>query len=187
MTDGEVKKNPNVKKENLDFGEVKVLTKYEEMEKQLAEYKDTALRRMAELENFRKSNREAARDARERAVGEVITAFLPALDAFERARTMIQDEKTMSGVSIIEDKLKLVLEKYGVTPMETSGDFDPGLQDCVLQVDSPGNAGKVVYEIEKGYYMKGKVLRYAKVAVGREEHPDKDKKPDGESPENKKK
>ena len=104
-----------------------------------------------------------------RSVSEVILSFLPAIDAFSRAEGMITDEKTKSGVCIIKDQLMNVLARYNVTPIDAvDKDFDPTEHECIMQVDSPDKVGKVIYEIEKGYNMNGKVLRYTKVAVGKE-------------------
>ena len=82
---------------------------------------------------------------------------------------MVQDDKTKSGIAIVKDQLLNVLKKYGVTPIDAAdNDFDPAYHECIMQVDSPDKIGKVIYEIEKGYMMGDKVLRYAKVAVGKQ-------------------
>lgn len=158
--------------EKVKFDKVsgKKPSQLDEAKREAAEYKDLALRRMAELENFRKNNMNVAKDTRDRTVGELVLAILPAIDSFSRAESMITDEKTKSGVGIVKDQLLNVLKRYNVTAIDAAGkDFDPSEHECIMQVDSPDKIGKVVYEIEKGYMMNGKVLRYSKVAVGKEE------------------
>lgn len=178
-------KNPNVSEENLEFEKVKKPTKLELAQKEAADYKDMALRKMAEFENYRKNNQNIAKDTRERVIGEVIAAFLPALDAFARAEQMISDEKTKSGINIIKDQLFNVLKRYDVTPMSSvDKDYNPAEEECIMQVESPDKAGKVIYEIEKGYYMNGKVLRYAKVAVGKETETNNKNENNSESEQN---
>ena len=124
---------------------------------------------ISELENFRRNNQNVAKDVRDRTLSEVIREFLPAIDSFSRAEQMVQDDKTKSGIAIVKDQLLNVLKKYGVTPIDAAdNDFDPAYHECIMQVDSPDKIGKVIYEIEKGYMMGDKVLRYAKVAVGKQ-------------------
>lgn len=159
----------NISEDSIKFDKVKKPTQLEQAKQEAAEYKDMALRKMAELENFRRNNQNAAAAARERAIGDVIYAFLPALDAFSRAEEYISDAKTKSGVEMIKEQLLNVLKKYGVTPIEAIGkEFNPAVHECIMQVDSPEMTGKVVYEIERGYMQNDKVLRFAKVAVGKE-------------------
>lgn len=135
---------------------------------EVAEYKDLALRRMAELENYRKNNANLAKDVRERTVSEVIEAILPALDGFARAEELSLDEKVKSGIEIIKEQFLQVLKKYNVTEIEAVGkEFDPSLHECIMQVDDAEMAGKVKYEIQKGYKIGGKVLRYSRVAVAK--------------------
>ena len=145
------------------------ISELEKARKEAAEYKDLALRRMAELENFRRNNQNVAKDVRDRTLSEVIREFLPAIDSFSRAEQMVQDDKTKSGIASVKDQLLNVLKKYGVTPIDAAdNDFDPAYHECIMQVDSRDKIGKVIYEIEKGYMMGDKVLRYAKVAVGKQ-------------------
>src|SRR5574344_607434 len=135
-------------------------TELETARREASEYKDLALRRMAELENFRRNNQNLAKDVRDRTLSEVILQILPAIDSFNRAEEMVSDEKTKSGIGIVKDQLMNVLKKYGVTPIDAiDKDFDPAFHECIMQVDSPDKVGKVSYEIEKGYTMNGKVVK----------------------------
>ena len=68
--------------------ETSEISELEKARKEAAEYKDLALRRMAELENFRRNNQNVAKDVRDRTLSEVIREFLPAIDSFSRAEQM---------------------------------------------------------------------------------------------------
>ena len=133
-----------------------------------AEYKDLALRRIAELENYRKNNQNLAKEVRERTLSEVLENILPAIDGFNRAEELVADEKTKSGIYIIKEQLLQVLNKYNVTPIDAVGtDFDPNVHECIMQVDDNDMVGKVKYEIQKGYRIGDKILRYSRVAVAK--------------------
>lgn len=133
-----------------------------------SEYKDLALRRMAELENYRKNNQNLAKEVRDRTLAEVLESVLPAIDGFNRAEELVFDEKTKSGINIIKEQLLQVLKKYNVTPIEAVGlDFDPTVHECIMQVDDNDMVGKVKYEIQKGYKIGDKILRYSRVAVAK--------------------
>lgn len=144
------------------------LSPLEKAQKEAAEYKDMALRKMAELENYRRNNQNIILDVRERTIREVLENILPALDGFNRASELITDEKTQNGVNIIKEQLLNVLTKYDVTEIEAIGkEFNPELHECIMQVDNPEMSNKIVYEIEKGYKIGDKILRYSRVAVGK--------------------
>lgn len=140
----------------------------EEALKQAAEYKDMALRQRAEFENYRKNNQNLSKEVRERTIVDVLESVLPVLDSFDRAEQAITDENTLTGLSIIKEQFKLVLAKYNVTEIDAAGkDFDPNFHNCIMQVEKEDMAGKVVYEIQKGYMLGDKVLRHSVVAVGK--------------------
>ena len=129
----------------------------EEALKQAAEYKDMALRQRAEFENYRKNNQNLSKEVRERTIVDVLESILPVLDSFDRAEQAITDENTLT-----------VLAKYNVTEIAAAGkDFDPNFHNCIMQVEKEDMAGKVVYEIQKGYMLGDKVLRHSVVAVGK--------------------
>jgi Molecular chaperone GrpE (heat shock protein) len=155
-TDEAAKKEPKAKK----------LTALEAAKKEAAEYKDMALRKMADLENYRRNNQNLAKDVRDRTVREVLEAFLPAVDGFNRAEELVTDEKTKNGIGIIKEQLLQVLKRYNVTEIEAqNAEFDPNLHECIMQVEDAELDGKVKYEIRKGYKIGDAVLRHSQVAV----------------------
>lgn len=130
------------------------------------------LRLMAEFDNFRKRSRKEVETFREYASESVLTAILPVLDDF--ARTLEAMEKTdnlssiKEGIKLVSDKLHKVLEKEGLNSIETAGaEFDSEYHDAIHSVEVPEEKkGKVLEEVEKGYRLKDKVIRYSKVIVG---------------------
>ena len=134
---------------------------------------DRLLRLQAEFENFKK------RAAREKAEfvkfanESLLLDLLPVLDNLERALAAARAEATFAtladGVEMITRLFHSTLEKYGVKPMEAAGQpFDPNLHQAVAQVkSSDGSENHVVDEIQKGYFLEGRVLRAAMVRVSR--------------------
>ena len=134
---------------------------------------DRLLRLQAEFENFKK------RAAREKAEfvkfanESLLLDLLPVLDNLERALAAARAEATFAtladGVEMIARLFHSTLEKYGVKPMEAAGQpFDPNLHQAVAQVkSSDGSENHVVDEIQKGYFLEGRVLRAAMVRVSR--------------------
>lgn len=156
--------------------EEKVLTLEAELKQskeQADDYYARLQRLQAEFDNFRKRTQKEKEETMKYAAERVIEAMLPVLDNFERAVSSSQsnqDFKSFSqGVEMISKQIKNILVKEGLTPIEAVGQpFDPKLHDAVLQVDSvdyPENT--VVEELQKGYYLKDKILRPSMVKVSR--------------------
>ncbi len=100
---------------------------------------------------------------------EVLEELLTVLDSFERAEGAIKDEKTLEGIAIIKEQLQSVLKCYDVTLIDAvDKPFDPKYHNCVMNVEKPEKIGIVVFEAQKGYMIKDKVLRHSVVAVGAE-------------------
>lgn len=156
--------------------EEKVLTLEAELKQskeQAEDYYVRLQRLQAEFDNFRKRSQKEKEENLKYASERVIKEMLPILDNFERAVASSQSSQDFTafsqGVEMILKQMKSGLEKEGLTPIEAVGQpFDPKLHDAVLQVDSedyPENT--VVEELQKGYYLKEKVLRPSMVKVSR--------------------
>lgn len=154
--------------------EEKVLTLEAELMQskgQAEEYYNHLQRLQAEFDNFRKRTQKEKEETVKYAAERIVEALLPVLDNFERAvisSKTSQDFNAFSqGVDMIFKQMQSVLAKEGLTVIEAVGQpFDPKLHDAVLQVDSeehPENT--VVEELQKGYYLKEKVLRPSMVKV----------------------
>jgi molecular chaperone GrpE len=144
-----------------------------ELEEELAVTKDKLLRLYSEFDNFKKRNIRERIEFSKMASADIILAMLPVLDDFERALKSIAETKPdatmMEGINLIYTKMKTALEQKGLKEMKTVGEnFDPDLQDALsnVEVGDKKLKGKVIEEIEKGYYLNGVVLRHAKVIVG---------------------
>ena len=145
----------------------------ESLRNELGEMKDKFIRKVAEFENFRKRTSKERIELIQTAGKDVITDLLEVLDDCERAERQMalsNDEKVKEGVSLVFNKLKNVLAGKGLRPMETiQHDFDPDKHEAITEVPAPSEQlkGKVIDEVQKGYYLNDKIIRYAKVVVGK--------------------
>lgn len=140
---------------------------------ELAELKDKYLRLYADFENFRRRTAKEKLDLISNANEGVLKALIPVVDDFERAMQSIESTNDVAalkeGVSLIYTKLFKTLESKGLKPMTSKGEpFNADLHESVTQFPAPSDdlKGKVIDEIEKGYYLNDKVIRFAKVIVG---------------------
>ncbi|AHF07873.1 nucleotide exchange factor GrpE [Desulfitobacterium metallireducens] len=156
--------------------EEKILTLEAELKQskeQADDYYARLQRLQAEFDNFRKRSQKEREDTLKYASEQVIVAMLPILDNFERAVASSQSNQDfksfLQGVEMILKQMKTGLEKEGLAPIEAVGQtFDPKLHDAVLQVDSEEyKENTVVEELQRGYYLKDKVLRPSMVKVSR--------------------
>ncbi|WP_020604675.1 nucleotide exchange factor GrpE [Spirosoma spitsbergense] len=140
---------------------------------ELAELKDKYLRLYADFENYRRRTAKEKLDLISNANEGVLKALIPVVDDFERAMQSIQTTEEVDavkeGVELIYNKLFKTLEGKGLKPMVSKGEpFNADLHESVTQFPAPSDdlKGKVIEEIEKGYYLNDKVIRFAKVIVG---------------------
>ncbi len=140
--------------------------KVAKLEEELSAEKDKYLRLFAEFENFKKRTARDRLEMLKYASEEVILALLPVLDDMERA---IKAEPDNEGTRLIFQKMLSVLQQRGLKIMESvNNDFNPELHDAVSQTEAgEEKSGKVIEEVEKGYYLYDKVIRHAKVIVGK--------------------
>jgi len=152
----------------------KAAEQIEELELQLAEAKDKHLRLFAEFENFKKRNTRERFELMKTAAQETMNTILPVLDDFDRAKKAAEDEKSTEqlsdGVLMVYNKIYTVLGNKGLQPMESTGEeFDPELHEAITEIPAPTEdlKGKIVDTVEKGYYLNEKIIRFAKVVVGK--------------------
>jgi len=141
--------------------------------RELAELKDKYVRLYADFENFRRRTAKEKLDLISDANKGLLLALLPVVDDFERAMQSLETTSDVAalkeGVSLIYNKLYKTLESKGLKPMTSKGEpFDADLHESVTQFPAPTDdlKGKVIDEIEKGYYLNDKVIRFAKVIIG---------------------
>ncbi|MGN6640699.1 MAG: nucleotide exchange factor GrpE [Mucilaginibacter sp.] len=134
---------------------------------------DKYLRLYAEFDNFRRRTTKERTELLQSAGKDVIVSLLPVLDDFDRAIRHMDNTADVNavkeGVALIQQKLKNILAQKGLKEMQSIGtEFDPELHEAITNVPAPSEEqkGKVIDEVEKGYYLNDKVARFAKVVVG---------------------
>jgi molecular chaperone GrpE len=144
------------------------------LQKQVDELRDKYLRLVADFDNFRKRSAKERLELIQTASKDVISALLPVLDDSERAEKQMlvtQDiEAIKEGEKLVFNKLRTTLQSRGLRAMETVGtDFNPEFHEAITEVPAPNESlkGKVLDEVEKGYYLNDKIIRFAKVVVGK--------------------
>ena len=150
--------------------------KYEEtiseLNYKIAELNDKHLRLYSEFDNYRKRTSKERIELSKTASEEMILNLLPVLDDFERAMKAIEPHEQTAiireGVELIYIKMFTMLQAKGLKPMESIGtEFDPEIHEAIAQIPAQDDdsKGKVIDEVEKGYYLNDKLIRYAKVIV----------------------
>lgn len=163
--------------ENDQNGESKVADGGNEVEKlksELAEQKDKYIRLFAEFDNYKRRTSREAIELRQTAGKEVIVSMLDILDDMDRAEQQLQesvmDKSLKEGVLLVFDKFRKTLQAKGLKPINTlHSEFDVEKDEAVSEVpvDDKKMKGKVVAELQKGYYLNDKLIRFAKVVVGK--------------------
>jgi molecular chaperone GrpE len=146
----------------------------ENLNNQVAELKDKYLRLVADFDNFRKRSAKERLEFIQTASKDLITSLLPVLDDSERAEKQMQVTQDIDaikeGEKLVFAKLRNTLQSKGLRAMETIGqDFNPEFHEAITEIPAPndGLKGKVLDEVEKGYYLNDKIIRFAKVVVGK--------------------
>ncbi|OFY16425.1 MAG: nucleotide exchange factor GrpE [Bacteroidetes bacterium GWE2_42_24] len=145
-----------------------------ELEQKLADANDKFLRLFSDFDNFRKRTAREKIEASKAASSDLLAQLLPIVDDFERAlRSMEPVDETIAplrqGVELIYNKFWSIIERQGVKAIEAIGmefttDFHEALTS--IPVTDESQKGKVVDQVEKGYMLGDKVIRFAKVIVG---------------------
>jgi molecular chaperone GrpE len=143
------------------------------LKEELALANDKYLRLYAEFDNFRRRTVKEREEARKMEGKDLIVSLLPVLDDFDRALKAMETAADIApvkeGVTLVQHKLKNILSQKGLKPMESIGTpFDPELHEAITNIPAPNEElkGKVIDEMEKGYSLNDKVVRFAKVIVG---------------------
>ena len=139
------------------------------------ELKDKYLRLFAEFDNYKKRTTRERLDLLRSSTQDMMAAMLPVLDDFDRARGEAEKQgqekdPVVAGLLLVQHKMQNILTGKGLEAMTSTGeDFDPELHEAVTEIPapSPDLQGKVIDTIEKGYRLNDKIIRYAKVVVGK--------------------
>ena len=145
----------------------------ESLKGQLEEQKEKYVRLFAEFDNFKRRNAKERMELIQTAGKEVIVSLLDVLDDCERAEKQIQNTEDVTqikeGIQIVFNKLRSSLQSKGVKAMESIGtEFDVEKHEAITEIEAGKESkGKIVDEIVKGYYLNDKLVRFAKVVVGK--------------------
>ena len=134
---------------------------------------DKYLRLYADFENYKRRTGAERIELFKTAGQEILLALIPVLDDFERAakatQTATDVAQVKEGMELVHHKLKNILAGKGLKPMESIGEvFNPDLHEAITNIPAPSDdmKDKVIDEVERGYYLGDKVIRFAKVVVG---------------------
>lgn len=145
----------------------------EKLQQEVAALNDKYLRLFAEFDNYKRRTQKERVELLQTAGKDVIISMLPVLDDFDRANKAMENATEVNaireGVALVHHKLKSVLGQKGLKEMESiSIPFDTDLHEAITKIPAPVEEmkGKVIDELEKGYTLNDKVIRFAKVVVG---------------------
>lgn len=171
--------NNNDSNDELDFDESNAentdnqIAEEDKLKAEATEWQNKYLRLYAEFDNFKRRTSKERLELMQIANKDVIVDLLSILDDFERAQksmgTATDILSVKEGVTLIQHKLKGILNQKGLKEMESIGhEFDADIHEGITSIPAPSEKlkGKIVDEIEKGYFLNDKVIRFAKVIIG---------------------
>ena len=139
----------------------------------LDEQKDKYLRLMAEFDNFRRRTAKERLELIQTAGKDVIVSLLDVLDDVDRAEKQLANSEDVAlqkeGIHLVFNKIRTTLQSKGVKALESiNTDFDVEKHEAITEIPAPNAKmkGKVLDEVQKGYYLNDKLIRFAKVVVG---------------------
>ncbi len=161
-------KNSDINEPSAEENELTKLSQELEIQK------DKYVRLFAEFDNFKRRNAKERVELMQTAGKEVITSMLEVLDDCDRAEKQLNSndniEQIKEGVQLVFNKLRNTLQAKGLKAMDSiDTDFDVHKHEAIAEVpvDDDIKKGKVIDEIVKGYYLNDKLIRFAKVVVGK--------------------
>ncbi|WP_158795276.1 nucleotide exchange factor GrpE [Pedobacter sp. L105] len=149
------------------------ITVEEQLRLDNAAVNDKYLRLFAEFDNFKRRTQKERVELLQTAGKDVIVSMLAVLDDFDRANKATENATDVKaireGIALVHTKLKSILNQKGLKEMESiNTPFDTDLHEAITKIPAPTEdlKGKVIDELEKGYTLNDKVIRFAKVVVG---------------------
>ena len=146
----------------------------EKLQAELDEQKDKYIRLAAEFDNVKRRNAKERMELIQTAGREVITSLLDVLDDSERAEKQLKTstdlEEIKKGIQLVFGKLRSTLQAKGLKAMESiHTEFDVEKHEAITEITAPTAdlKDKVLDEVQKGYYLNDKIIRFAKVVVGK--------------------
>ena len=160
------KKDHGADKDNLSKS-------FQDCQKEKNEYLSGWQRARADLLNYKRGESERIKEIMDMEKEGLIFKLLPVLDSFQRAEKEIPPETEKSsfleGVTQIRTQLKKILEQEGVMEIESMGKkFNPKYHEAIGEYEVPGKEeGTIVEEVQRGYTLKDKVIRPARVRIAK--------------------
>jgi molecular chaperone GrpE len=149
------------------------LTAEEKLQQDNAALNDKYLRLFAEFDNFKRRTQKERVELLQTAGKDVIVSLLSVLDDFDRANKAMNGATDVTaireGINLVHTKLKGLLAQKGLKEMESINTvFNTDNHEAITKIPAPNEdmKGKVIDELEKGYTLNDKVIRFAKVVVG---------------------
>lgn len=144
----------------------------QKLQDEVAEQKDKYLRLVAEFDNFKRRTAKERIELTQTAGKEIVVSMLDVLDDVDRAEKVISTSNDPAvikeGVQLVFNKLRSILQSKGLKALESVGkEFDTDQHEAITEVPVPGQEGKVIDEVTKGYLLNDKLIRFAKVVVGK--------------------
>ncbi len=172
---GNLSSETDIKTDNKTETDVKTETnKSIDLEVKVNELNDKYLRLYSEFDNYRKRTLKEKADTIKTASEDVFKAILPVIDDLERAIKANDATADMNalkeGISLIYNKFKNIVHQKGLIPFESIGEvFNPDLMEAITEIPAADESqkGKIIDEVEKGYKLGDKVIRFAKVVIAK--------------------
>lgn len=161
--------------ENIE-NEVKeeTISEVNQLKLDVEEQKQKFIRLYAEFDNFKRRNAKERVELIQTAGRDVIQSMLEVMDDCDRAEKQLQTSEDLQqirqGIQLVFTKLRNTMQAKGVKEMKSIGEeFNPDIHEAITEipVNDPAMVGKVVDEVEKGYTLNEKIIRYSKVVVGK--------------------
>jgi molecular chaperone GrpE len=150
------------------------LSEVDQLQADLTDQKDKYLRLMAEFENFKRRTAKERVDLIQTAGKDVIVSLLDVMDDCDRAEKQLNGSDDIAvqkeGIQLVFNKIRATLHAKGLKAMESIDQlFNVELHEAITEVPVPdaSKKGKVIDEVTKGYYLNDKIIRFAKVVVGK--------------------
>lgn len=169
-----LQQSPEENMERTQDESIEAGNELEVMKKELDEQKEKFIRLYADFDNFKRRNAKERVELIQTAGREVIQSMLEVLDDCERAEKQMHQSEDLKqireGVGLVFTKFRNALQSKGLKEMKSVGEeFNPDFHEAITEIPVPDEKmkGRVVDEVEKGYTLNDKIIRFSKVVVGK--------------------
>ncbi len=169
-----LQQSPEENMESTHEESIEAGNELEVMKKELDEQKEKFIRLYADFDNFKRRNAKERVELIQTAGREVIQSMLEVLDDCERAEKQMNQSEDLKqireGIGLVFTKFRNALQSKGLKEMKSVGEeFNPDFHEAITEIPVPDEKmkGRVVDEVEKGYTLNDKIIRFSKVVVGK--------------------